>query len=91
MKRMFAVLLIAASSTAMAAGIPDIMTCQSLYKKAAENPFGPTVGELDTIAVCAKTMQSMKLSEADEKRLDELADRLNNITIKSKQKLKDAE
>lgn len=89
MKNMFYVLMIAASSTAMAAGIPDIMTCHSLYKKAAGNPFSPTVGELDTIAVCAKTMQSMKLNEADEKRLYEISERLNNI--KPEQKLKDAE
>lgn len=41
----------------------DVMTCSRIAQKWIDNPFTLTMGQLDELALCAKTLQSMKLRE----------------------------
>ncbi|MDI1300987.1 MAG: hypothetical protein PSX71_03690 [bacterium] len=41
----------------------DAMACSRIAQKWIDNPFTLTMGQLDELALCAKTLQSMKLRE----------------------------
>lgn len=41
----------------------DAMECSKIAQKWIADPFVLTMGELDELALCAKTLQAMKLQE----------------------------
>ena len=73
MKQIIAALLLGMAAQASAL---DINTCVDLYKKAAANPFQLNIGELDTIALCAKGQQAMMIEEKETERRDRAIERL---------------
>lgn len=54
----------------------DAMECSKIAQKWIADPFVLTMGELDELALCAKTLQSLKLQEQqiqkDQKSIDRL-------------------
>lgn len=49
---------------------PDAFECAQLGAKLRENPYALTIGEYDTLIVCAAELRRLKMQAAESQRID---------------------